>query len=81
LSAEWSSELADTAKRIEQLDGANKTYLNYLDFGAKLLELTHQAEIIYKYQNDEVKWEILKAVHLNSFWKDGELTVNYKKIL
>jgi hypothetical protein len=76
LSSEWNAELSSIGYKI---DLHQRTSKNYLDYGAKLLKLAQHAVIINKYSNAEEKRRILKIVHSNSFWRDGELTANFQK--
>ncbi|TLN01640.1 hypothetical protein FDZ73_15035 [bacterium] len=76
LSSEWNAELSSIGYKIDQHQRASK---DYLDNGIKLLELAQHAVIIHKNSSAEEKRRILKIVHSNSFWRDGELTANYQK--
>lgn len=76
LSSEWNAELSSIGHKFVQHQRASK---DYLDQGVKLLELAQHAVIVHRNSNAEEKRRILKIVHSNSFWRDGELTANYQK--
>jgi len=75
-SSGWRKEQIELQRKIEQHQNANR---EYIENGVRLLELSQHAAILYKKQTMAEKRQILKCVHSNSSWKDGQLTTNYRK--
>ncbi len=75
-STVWKSEQDEILRRIEQLQNANRSYL---DEGSKLLELAQRAVVLYEKQTAQEKRRIINFVCSNSIWKDGHLIPNYRQ--
>jgi hypothetical protein len=73
---EWNTEQVDILRKIEQHQGANRSYL---EEGARLLELAQQAVTLYEKQEMQEKRRLLNFVFSNSTWKDGKLIPAYRK--
>lgn len=63
-------------KKICAHQSANR---NYIDQGISVLELAQNAAGRYSMEEVAKKREILKSVHSNSTWKDGQLVSDYRK--
>ncbi|MFZ7113386.1 MAG: recombinase family protein [Desulfatiglandales bacterium] len=75
-SSTWKKEQDDIFRKMERLQGANRSYL---DEGIKLLELAQHAVILYEKQTAQEKRKIINFVCSNSLWKDGRLIPNYRQ--
>lgn len=75
-SSEWKLEQDAILKKIENHQGANRTYFNE---GIKLLELAQRAVILYEKQDMQEKRRIINFVCSNSIWQDGTLVPNYRQ--
>lgn len=74
--AEWKSQ----QERIrEQIARHEKAEHNYLNEGIRLLELSQRASELFDSQPAEEKAKLLKYVCSNSTWKDGCLTIHFRK--
>ncbi len=76
-SEEWSTDQANILRKIDQHQGANRSYL---EEGIRLLELAQVAVTLYEKQDTEVKRNLLNSVFSNSTWKDGKLIPAYRKL-
>ena len=75
-SEEWGAEQGDILRRIEQHQGANRSYF---EEGTRLLELAQEAVTLYEKQEMEEKRRLLNFVFSNSTWKDSKLIPAYRK--
>lgn len=73
---EWTAEQGDILRKIEQHQGANRSYF---EEGTRLLELAQKVVILYEKQEMQEKRRLLNFVFSNSTWKDGKLTPAYRK--
>ncbi|KAB0670085.1 recombinase family protein [Oryzomonas sagensis] len=73
---EWRAEQDDIRRKLEIREGASRSYI---DDGVRVLELSQRAGMLYKMQPVEEKRKLLKILHSNSVWKDGELVCSYRK--
>lgn len=75
-SGEWRSE---QDKILRQIEAHKKADQSYMENGIKLLELAQRSVILYEKQEMREKRKILNFVVSNSIWKDGKLSVNFRK--
>ena len=73
---EWREDQSQILNRIDKFQQANE---NYFEDGAKLLELSQKAVVLYEQQEIREKRRILDFVFSNSSWKDGILHPVYRK--
>lgn len=73
---EWNSQIQILLDQIEKHESADRSYL---EEGVRVFELVQNAVVSYGKQDVFEKRKILNFVVSNSSWKDGRLTVNYKK--
>jgi site-specific DNA recombinase len=74
--SEWHLEQDEIRRNIDQHRAANRTYL---EEGLKILELAQRASFLYEQQDVFEKRRLLEFVVSNSIYKDGRLTVQYRK--
>jgi hypothetical protein len=75
-SAEWRQEQQGILQNLEQHQSANQ---NYLEQGVEILELADRAADLFENQPASEKRRLLDFVLSNSFWGDGELTVEFRQ--
>lgn len=75
-ATEWKLEQEKIREQINRHEKAEHTYLRE---GIKLLELTQRAQALFDEQPAEERARLLKYVCSNSAWKNGGLTVHFRK--
>lgn len=75
-SGEWRNE---QDKILRQIEAHKKADQSYMENGIQLLELAQRSVILYEKQEMREKRKILNFVVSNSIWKDGKLSVNFRK--
>ena len=75
-SQEWRKEQLEITNAIHAHQSADHSFM---DEGAKILELSQKAVILYERQNLEEKRKILEFVFQNSLWVDGKLIPVFRK--
>ncbi len=75
-SGEWRNE---QDKILRQIEAHKKADQSYMEKGIQLLELAQRSVILYEKQEMREKRKILNFVVSNSIWKDGKLSVNFRK--
>jgi site-specific DNA recombinase len=75
-AAQIRAELAEAHRLIEVRHAADRSYV---DAGVRLLELTEKAHQLFIKRSPREKRELLDFFVSNSSWKNGELTVTFRK--
>lgn len=75
-SGEWRNE---QDKILRQIEAHKKADQSYMEKGIQLLELAQRSVILYEKQEMREKRKILNFAVSNSIWKDGKLSVNFRK--
>lgn len=73
---EWNRQVDEMLEQIQLHERADRSYLAE---GADLLELVQRMITLYEKQESFEKRKLLNFVVSNSVWKDGQLTVKFKK--
>ncbi len=75
-AAEMRTAQAAVMRDIQTHQNANRSYI---EEGVQLLELAHNAHVLFESQPPAEKRKLLDFVLSNCSWKDGELTVKYRQ--
>ncbi len=76
LSDDWRKEQDRCLREINWHQSADQTYL---EEGAQLLDLAHDAQRLFAKQEAHEKRRLLKFVLSNSSWKNGELAATFRQ--
>jgi site-specific DNA recombinase len=76
LSERWRGEQEDMRRSLERHEKANRSYV---DAGIQLLELASTARTLYEQQPMLERRRLLNYTFSNCTWKDGRLTVTFRK--
>lgn len=73
---EWSKEQAETLRKIEIYQNANRMYFNE---GIKIFELGQNAHSMFLRKNTKEQREMIKLLCSNLYYKDGKVTAEFRK--
>ena len=76
MATAWRSEQAECLRLIEQHQTANQSYMTE---GIRLLELARNARRLFEKQEAREKRRLLDFLVSNCFWKDGQLTAEFRQ--
>ncbi len=76
MSRDWRNEQELCAQQIQRHQSADQSYL---EEGARLLELAHQAETLFTDRGAPDKRRLLNFLLSNSSWKEGSLTAKFRE--
>ena len=72
----WRNEQSENRQRKEQHEKSN---INYLELGSKLLEVSNNAKNIYEKRSDDEKRQLMNLIFSNLTLKNKILSKTYSK--